>query len=263
MEHYIATIIASKNKDLSSNPLVHNRFVRYSKGSFDGPTLKITRKGKSITVKGGVDYENILGFLVLSAIKASEITVAGNITAFEDPALVMRDLPKQDQIILDEKTNFWAMEFSGTWTKPELTKVYDIFDQRRGYILLSLSDSADPSISFTVSAKVPRPKKATGKADDDEATETDKVAKAVKFSAAKFPNEPGISNAILDALLPDMKKEALNFKEITIENRYTINDISIPATAKDKRLEAVRKGTLVRRITIDGELKNLQYAFTA
>jgi hypothetical protein len=54
-----------------------------------------------------------------------------------------------------------------------------------------------------------------------------------------------------------------NFKEITIENRYTINDISIPATAKDKRLEAVRKGTLVRRITIDGELKNLQYAFTA
>ncbi len=265
MEHYLASITAAKGKDLSADKVVHNRFVRYSKGSFDGPTMKITRKGKSITVKAGVDYENILGFLVLSSIKSTAVGVEGNITAFEDPEPAMREVipaAKQDQILMDAKKNNWIMEFSGDWTKAELAKIYDVFDPRRGYILLSLSDAADSSISFKVSAKPPRPKKKEdSKSDDEEASESDKIAKAVKFSTAKFPNEPAIAGAIIDALLPDMKKEAANFKEATIENRYTINEIVIPASAKDRRLEAIRKGLLVRKITIDGVTKSIEYPF--
>jgi hypothetical protein len=267
MEHYLSTILAAKGKDLSAIKPVHNRFVRYSKGSFDGPTMKLTRKGKSITVKAGVDYENILGFLVFSNIKANEVSVEGNITAFEDPKPAMgAAIPaaKQDQVLMDEKTNNWTLEFTGNWTKPELTKIYDVFDSRRGYILLSLSDAADSSISFKVSPKPPRPKKkADGKSDDDEASDTDKIAKAVKFCTAKLPNEPGTLASVLEMLLPDVKKEAANFKDVTIENIYTINDITVPATAKDKRIEAIRKGVMVRKITIDGVTKSIEYPFVA
>ncbi len=265
MEHFLTTISAAKGKDLSANKVVHNRFVRYSKGSFDGPTMKITRKGKSITVKAGVDYENILGFLVFSNIKSNVVDVEGNITAFEDPAPAMREaIPaaKQNQILIDEKKNNWIMDFTGSWTKTELGKIYDTFDPRRGYILLSLSDAADSSISFKVSAKPPRPKKKEdSKSDDEEASESDKIAKAVKFGAAKFPNEPAITGAIIDALLPDVKNGAANFKDVVIENRYTINEIVVPTSAKDKRLEAIRKGLLVRKITIDGATKSIEYPF--
>jgi hypothetical protein len=267
MEHYLATIIAAKGKDLSAIKPVHNRFVRYSKGTFDGPKMKLTRKGKSITVKVGVDYENILGFLVLSNIKSAAVSVEGNVTAFEDPKPVMgAAIPtaKQDQVMLDEKKNNWVLDLSGEWTKADLNKIYEVFDQRRGYILLSLSDAADSSISFKVSSKPPRPpKKTESKGDEDSAADADKIAKAVKFGAAKFPNEPSILIAILDALLPDVKKEAANFKEVTIENNYTVNDITVPATAKDKRIEAVRKGVLVRKITIDGVTKSIEYPFVA
>ncbi len=264
MEHYLATIVAGKGADLSAIKPVHNRFVRYSKGTFDGPTAKITRKGKSITVKAGLDYENIIGFLVLSAIKSGTVGVEGNITAFEDPRPAMgAAIPaaRQDQVMMDEKKNNWILDFTGDWTKAELNKIYDIFDQRRGYVLFSLSDSGDSSTSFKVNPKVPRPKKSSGKGDEEEASDADKIAKAVKFSTAKFPNEPGISGTILDALLPDVKKEAANYKEVTIENIYTINDIAIPAAAPDKRLAAIRKGVLVRKITIDGATKSIQYPF--
>nr|MDO8086418.1 hypothetical protein [Candidatus Sigynarchaeum springense] len=265
MEHYLSTIIAAKGADLSANKPVHNHFVRYSKGTFEGPTAKISRRGKSITVKAGIDYENILGILVLSNIKSGPVSVEGNITAFEDPRPVMGDVipaAREGQVLMDEKKNSWILDFTGDWTKAELNKIYDIFDQRRGYILLSLSDAADSSISFKVSSKPPQPKKGSGKGEVEDANEADKIAKAVKFSTAKFPNEPGISAAIIDALLPDAKKEAVNSKEITIENAYTISDIVIPASAVDKRLAAVRKGVLVRKITIDGATRSFQYPFT-
>lgn len=267
MEHYLASIIAAKGKDLSASKPVHNRFVRYSKGSFDGPKIKITRKGKSITVKSSVDYENILGFLVLSSIKASVVSVEGNITAFEDPKPVMNTaIPaaRQGQVLLDEKKNNWILDMSGAWSKAELNKIYDIFDQRRGYILLSLSDAADSSISFKVSSKPPRPpKKTDAKVDGEPGGDADKIAKAVKFATAKFPNDASVLTAIIDALLPDVKKETANFKEVTIENDYVVSDIMIPATAKDKRIEAIRKGVLVRKITIDGVTKTIEYPFVA
>ncbi|MBN2150496.1 MAG: hypothetical protein JW839_03515 [Candidatus Lokiarchaeota archaeon] len=263
MEHYLARIVSAKGADLSTTKPVHNRFVRYSKGTFEGPTAKISRKGKSITVKAGLDYENILGLLVLSAIKSGSVSVEGNITAFEDPRPVMGEVipaSKQDQVMMDEKKNNWILDFTGDWTKAELNKIYDVFDQRRGYILLSLSDSGDTTASFKVNPKVPRPKKGAGKGDQEE-NETDKIAKAIKFSTAKFLNDAGTLAAIIDSMLPDMKKEAANFKEATIENAYTISDIAIPASAVDKRLAAVRKGILTRKITIDGTRKSIQYPF--
>lgn len=267
MEHFLTKIIASNGEDLSSDKLVHNRFVRYSKGEFDGPVLKATKKGKSITIKASLDYENILGFLVASSMRSNTNDLEGNITAFEDPANTMKfAIPanKNDQVDVDAKKTDWILEFSGSWTKDEVLKIYDTFDSLRGYILLSQSSGDDATTSFTVKSKVPQPKKSSKatKVDTDEATETaDKISGAIKFSTAKLANEAGTIAAVIEALVPDAKQEASNFKEIIIENDYTITDITIPSNAKDKRLEAIRKGVLVRKITIDGKSKTQEYTF--
>ncbi|HME50963.1 MAG TPA: hypothetical protein VKM55_01985 [Candidatus Lokiarchaeia archaeon] len=267
MEHFLAKIIASNGEDLSSDKLVHNRFVRYSKGEFDGPVLKATRKGKSITIKASLDYENILGFLVASSMRSGTNDLEGNVTAFEDPADAMKlaiPLGRQGQVEVDAKKAGWILEFSGSWSKDEVLKIYDTFDSLRGYILLSQSSGDDAGTSFTVKSKVPQPKKSSKapKADVDEATETaDKISGAIKFSTGKLANDAGAVTAVLDALLLDAKEEASNFKEIIIENDYTITDITVPSNAKDKRLEAIRKGVLARKITIDGKSKKQEYPF--
>ena len=109
MQHFLAKIIASNGNDLSSDKLVHNRLVRYSKGEFDGPALKVTRKGKSITIKASLDYENIIGFLVASTMHSGANDLEGNITVFEDPADAMKRASGQFQgkkvwILLASKT---------------------------------------------------------------------------------------------------------------------------------------------------------------
>jgi len=267
LEHFLAKIVASNGKDLSSDKLVHNRFVRYSWGEFDGPVLKATRKGKSITIKASLDYENIIGFLVATTMHSGTNDLEGNITVFEDPADAMkRAVPanKQSQVEVDAKKASWILEFSGSWTKDEVLKLYDAFDAIRGYILLSQSSGEDATTSFTVKSKVPQPKKSSKapKADVDEATETaDKISGAIKFSTAKLANDAASATAFIEALIPDAKQEAGNFKEIIIENDYTITDITVPSNAKDKRLEAIRKGVLARKITIDGKSKKQEYPF--
>jgi len=266
MEHFLAKII-STNDDLSSDKLVHNRFVRYSKGNFDGPALKATRKGKSITIKASLDYENILGFLVANSINSKTIDVEGNITVFEDPADAMNiaiPAEKQGQVDKDSKKAGWMLEFSGSWSKDDILKIYQTFDSLRGYILLSQSSGDDSVTSFTVKSKVPQPKKSSKstKVDTDEASaETDKISGAIKFSTAKLANDAAATAAVIEVLVPDAKQESSNFKEIIIENNYTITDITIPANAKDKRLEAIRKGVLARKITIDGKSKTKEYPF--
>ena len=271
LEHFLAKIIASNGEDLSSDKLVHNRFVRYSKGEFDGPALKATRKGKSITVKASLDYENILGFLVATTMHSGTNDLEGNITVFEDPRNAMNlaiPAAKQSQVEMDAKKAGWILEFSGSWTKDETLKIYDTFDSVRGYILLSQSSGDDAVTSFTVKSKVPQPKKSSkassSKVDVDEAAESaDKIAGAIKFSTAKLTNDAAATAAVIEALVPDAKQEASSFKEIMIENDYTITDITIPSNAKDKRLEAIRKGVLVRKITIDGKSKTQEYPFIA
>jgi len=266
MDHFLTKIIKSNGVDLSKDKSVHIRFVRYSKGIFDGPALKITRKGKSIAIKASLDYENILGFLVASLMHADTVELEGNITTFEDPAPMMEiAIPagKQGQVLVNEKKATWVLTFSGSWTKTELLKIHTAFDQLRGYILLSMASGGDTSTSFEVKDKIPQPKKSTGskKVGTDEEADMDKIAKAIKFCTAKFSNEPTIAKEVLDVLVPDMKQDASNFKEIVIENNYTISDISIPANAKDKRLEAIRKGILSRKVAIDGKAREQTYPF--
>lgn len=255
MQHFLSKIIASKGSDLSADPSVHYRFVRYSKGIFDGPAIKLTIRGKSITIKGSPDYEDILGFLVASSITSDDILVSGNVLCFEDPkGIVESTVPpgKMDQITIVKKKTNYLIDITGTWNSDELLGIYSAFQELRGYILLKISLESDKSVSFTVKTKPP---KNTGEYDFE---------KVIKFCTAKLANNEGIASKIIEALLPDFKGKVSKFKEVIIENKYDIKDITIPPDAKgNKRLAAIRNGTITRNVSIDRKTTSSEVNFKA
>ena len=222
---------------------------------FDGPALKLTRRGKSVTIKGSPDYEDILGYLVASSITGDEIDVSGNILCFEDPKELIEEIippGKMGQIDISKKKSNYVIGVSGTWNQDELMAIYSAFQDLRGYILLKISIEGDKSTSFTVKTKPP---KNTGEYDFD---------KYIKFCTAKMPNEEELASKVVDVLLPEFKDKISDFKEITIENKYDIRDITVPPNAKgNKRLAAIRSGTITRNVSVDKEPSSIEHDFTA
>ncbi|MHA1681564.1 MAG: hypothetical protein ACTSUE_11190 [Promethearchaeota archaeon] len=253
MEHFLAKIVNGDGADLTKVPSCHYKLVRYSRGKFSGPALSITRRGKSITIKGSLDYEDILGWLVLSAFSdQDEITALGAIIVYGNPAPILEKAfpaEKLVQVAVVDKKKRFRIELQGTWLKRELVKPFEYFHKYRSSWLVKLSLEGTKSISFSAKAKLPQNK---GEYSFD---------KAIKFCSAKLPNTETVLESVVNALLPDASGELKKFKKITLENEYDIEDIVIPEDSKisNKRLAAVRKGTLKRKFVIDGTESEIEY----
>ncbi|MHA1890191.1 MAG: hypothetical protein ACTSYS_04350 [Promethearchaeota archaeon] len=161
MEHFLEKIIKSKEKDLSAFPFVHYRFVRYGKGSFNGPSLSIRSTKKTITIKGSVDYEDILAILALENMTENTINTRGKIVLFKDPKeIISKVVPedKMDQVNVNFKKKKWEIEVDGTWERAQLIPLYEAFHDLYGYFLLSLSVEDSKVPAFTVKSKLPQSK---------------------------------------------------------------------------------------------------------
>lgn len=243
MDHFLGRIIAAQGADLSADMSVHNKLVRYSKGTFNGPALKLSIKGKTITIKGSVDYENALGALVIDTTTAPEVSLEGNIIAFEDPsALISKHFPR-NELSTSSKGAKWIVIPSGTWRKEDAARLFAEFSKCHGYVLVKVTVPGDKAQSFTVKTKIPNNK---GEYELDKAT---------GFCTAKLANDESCRKRVMDMLIPDHVETALRGKDIVIENTYDIESLAIPqgSTIANKRLAAIRKGALHRRVEIDGK----------
>ena len=63
-------------------PWIHRRFIRYGRGEYEGASLKINNKGKSLTVTGTLDYVGLMGELI-SSLKVEKVDVKGKIFCWE------------------------------------------------------------------------------------------------------------------------------------------------------------------------------------
>ncbi|MHA1714431.1 MAG: hypothetical protein ACTSXP_02205 [Promethearchaeota archaeon] len=244
MEHFLIKMINNPEKDLSKDNTVHKRFVRFSRGIFQGPALKIDKTTKKITIRGSTDYEDILSHLVLKAMPFDKVTVSGKIFAFDDPNFILQEKINPEIIekmsITRKKNKGWIIVIEDTISREDLSNIYSEFNQLRGYVLLKLSVEDTKDFSFTVKQKIPENK---GEYEYD---------RAIKFCTARMSNTKENESEVLDALLPDFKDEIKQkYKTIKLENNYNIEDIEIPDDAKtNKRLAAIRKGVLIRNINV-------------
>lgn len=264
-DHYLVKLIAEPHLDnpAEDHPEIHKHFTRYSKGSFEGPVIKISRTKSKISLWSSYEYEDLLFRFALKACPSEEIAVTGAILGGADFT------PLMEKIGLGEKwfptkskgqTKNYTTEFKSA-IKVEKDLLEKLADVATPYVYILFSfTSADKSVTLKIKKKPPRP---SSKNPDDS-----NVSNKLKFATLKMNYDEELLEKILEEIAVDFLDEIpKDWKSITLQNNYEITDLELPKNKKLNsrliRLNTVRKGTLNRIIEIDKEVSKNEVEFSA
>ncbi|MCX6695227.1 MAG: hypothetical protein NTU61_02890 [Candidatus Altiarchaeota archaeon] len=195
---------------------VHQRFVRYGRGVFDGPVLE-AKVGKVIKVSGSEEYCNIVGFVVVDSCPGL-FSVSGSVVGKSDFRGLLKDasVPFKDK----SKKGVYTVEVSGELSSDALKKVY--LSSGDAAVLLTLKSVGNKDYGMKCKKKLPKP---GGKKDSDFFTASMGLDALKKLRAEVFFDVPA------------------DFAEAGIEHKKD------PARV---RIEAKRKGVIERKVVTDG-----------
>lgn len=236
---------------------VHRHFYRYSRGDFIGPALKITQTKARITIKGSVEYEDLIQEFVASKVPDDELDIKAVLISGGDISKTILDLGLEWKLVKSKgKTQNYKVNYTGKINKNILIKSIQTF-RASSYFLVSFT--INPTCKVTTKMRIPQPSKKKVEEDD--------VNKRISFCSGILNNTEKNLKKIIDSSLVDFKSEIPDkWKTILITNNYKIEDIQLPKNIKDSRLlriMAIRKGRLTRSVAIDGDIIEKQYNFIA
>lgn len=209
---------------------IHQRFVKYSKGVFEGGAIELKRSGDKIKIKGSFDYSDIVGEL-LAKNSPGKISFSGTIASKKD---IKTSIPLGKT---KKKLGTVTAEIKG---EAEARQLADLYEQNpEAQILVEMESS-----SGKLKSKKKPPKPGSG---------LDTEFFSAELSASLMPK-------LLDELCFDVP--AKDLKEAKIAHTYSINEIVIPEEYRKDfskaRLYAKRKGSAKRRAEIDGKVKETE-----
>jgi hypothetical protein len=254
--HFLKEII--KNPILE-NPAkdhmnIHRHFVKYSRGEFTGPGIKLKKYSTKIVLKGSLEYEDIVQEIVTRTVSKEYIAVEGKIIARRDITDTLNDLDLDWQVKENTgKSKGFKTKFSETLSKE---KLLEIIQELRKDCYLILNFKIDKYCQIKTDEKLPKPSKKNPIEDD--------IDKRVSFSRGYVKTNKQNLDLVYEHILPDFKSELPDdWTDIILTNTYQINDIEIPKDAKNSRMmriNAIRKGKLVRTVKIDEKIIKKKYS---
>jgi len=256
--HFLSKLIETPILDdpAEKHMSIHRHFIRYSKGDFIGPALKITKTSGKITLKGAHEYEDLILELVVKSISNSQpdFEIKGKLITGTDLQDTVSNLGLNwDLKKSTGKTQNYKANIVDLINKNLLLQTIDIL-RENSYLLLSFV--IDPNCKVTTKKNIPQPSKK--KVDEDD------VSKRIRFCTGVLRNTDANLKMVLDLAVPDFISEIpKNWKSLIILNNYKINEIELPKKVKDSRLlriMAIRKGKIFRSVNINGELIEKQYS---
>ena len=195
----------------------HRQFVRFGRGKYEGRAVLSFMKNEKVKVKGSSEYAN--DFVELAS-ELGDVKFSGIILSKEELNLQGK-----------KKAGIFEYEFSGN--SEDVRKIKD-----KAYGLLL--DGEGQGISLKMKKKLPKPGKGgEGKVDD-------------KF--CQLEADIRYWGKIKEAFFWDISE----CKKARIVHAYNINDIVMPKGEKDFdkiRILARRKGSIVRKIEIEGKVE--------
>lgn len=271
--HFINKII-EQNVDQS----VHNRFVKFSKGTYkNGGPVIVVKVGKNfkLNINSSHEYEDQIGLFMSSILPGGQYSVIGNI--YTQPRV------SPDNISIDiegpwqrGKRDLKSLSFKmvNTQMQPdEIQRLYEnLMDQC--YILLSIMPSSGKIWSMNTKEVVPSLKKIQDKTPLDTCKpETQAkcknidfcsengicIKKRVGFCKAKTgPLNGEAMQAFRKAFLKDFLDIPQDFTELKLVNQYQINNLIFPPnkedlTSKEIREQTKRAGIINRILYLDGK----------
>jgi hypothetical protein len=219
--HYVKQIFGGVPEDW-----VHERFVRYGRGEFEGPIVSVAKSGKGVKVSASWEYASALVEVLASA--GGTLEVKGSVFARRDISGALKDFLAVSKE--KKKKGLYSADVVG-----ELDA--DAFKGLLGMIpdaILLLDASAGRS---KVKCKKKPPKPGSGL---DES-----------FCTGDYEGE--LLGKVRNEILFDVSGD---FTEARASHKYLIKELVAPAGVSDPakiRVEAKRKGTIERNTTVDGK----------
>ena len=210
---------------------VHERFVRYGRGVFNGPRISVKVR-KDVKVSATIEYVNILGELIARNAEGP-IKVSGMVYAKREVEPTLKDFFSISKA--KSSKGLYSAEVAGEVSGEELTGLCGMLSD--AFLLLDVT--AGKQKLKCRKKKLPKP----GSGVND------------SFCTATLD---------LDAL-DKLKSELLfdvegDFREATVSHEITVEDMVKPAGVTDSariRIESKRKGKIKRTLTVDGVVKEI------
>ncbi|HIE34106.1 MAG TPA: hypothetical protein EYP86_03080 [Candidatus Altiarchaeales archaeon] len=216
---------------------IHQKFVRYGRGDFEGPIIEINRSGDKIKVNASYDYVNILVCIIANNLE-DNVNVKGDIISREDFNGVIEKLEFPFKNYSKKKKQFHAKINSNVETK-KLRKLCS--ELKNANLLLDLSSE---NCKLKTKKRLPKP----GSSLDE------------KFCSMTVLEE--IDNCMLDEIVFGLNIK--NFDAIRIRHRYIIDELRVPEEYSNNpslaRINAKRIGKILRFVEVDGKRWEMEHS---
>ena len=218
---------------------VHSEFIKFSKGVFDNRYLIEAKKQKDkFSIKTSAEFANYFVRSCLEKVNG-EIEVKGVIIS-------TFDISKEVNFEISNVKKYMGIQQLIINTKTTADKILKVMEKypRSFYGLSFITNDSE----LKIKEKAPKSGKPSAKGERGPKAD---------FCSLKTTNKKIIDNLLFD--IPE-------FKEVSVNHTIKINDIEIPNGVNDPqkiREMAKRKGTIVRKINVDGKDIVKEYNFEA
>ncbi len=210
-------------KEQNIDEKTHEKFVRYSVGDFEKEEFIIKKGASFVQVKAGFEYLSVILELMASLVKEN-VSLDGMIVTKENILSKIKEFGIEPEKVTGKKCII-KEEMSPERFKEFISKFNEY------YLLFKLKSGKR---SIAIKKSVPKP----GKLVEG-------------FVNAKFEKDD--LKKIKDEFLFDL--EVGDFKQASIKHTYVIEELIAPegCSPEEARLNAKRKGKIIRKISIDGK----------
>ena len=219
---------------------IHRKFVRYGRGRFEGPVIRIRNSGDLLKINASNEYVNVLGE-ILTKNSTQAFNVSGNIISKDNIESLLSRLGIPVEKATGKKGLF-TLNLKGTIPAEDLSRLYS--ELKGSHIFLDLT-SSDKNSRLKTKKRLPR----LGSEPDQ------------NFCSAIL--DSSLTGAIMDEICFDI--DVKDFEEIKISHRYIIKDLLIPEEYRDNlalaRIYSKRRGIIKRFIEIDGKKTEVEREF--
>ena len=214
---------------------IHQKFIRYSIGEFEKEEFIIKKGSSFVQIKAGFEYLDVMFDMIAQCVN-EDVSLNGIIVTKNKIINELNEFGIEPKKVTGKK---YTIEV--TMSKEKFKEFVDKFNSC--FLLLKLKSG---KYSISVKKSIPKPGKILE-----------------KFVTAKFDLND----------LDIIKKEFLfditvdNFRDISIKHTYIIDEIIIPDefqnNPEEARLNAKRKGRIIRKIDIDSKTEEKEIELLA
>ena len=229
MTHYLINIFKNEIDESA-----HKKFIRYSKGEFEGARLELIIRGKKVSFYVDRDYDQYFLEFIINRIPTGEYKITGILLASKDSSKEIMNLGLEAKS--RKSKGQYKISINGILNNNEIQSVYEKICEL-GYPLLSIKSQIKGS-PWKIATKnsIPRP---SGKEKNEEIRPN--------FCKGTFPIEKELLDQIIQDCLVDFidisdELSKLSFKEFQLQNIFDIKKIILPdPKIKDELINYQRK----------------------